>query len=178
MVNKKWILRSVLGLLLVGFSLSSFAGGPEVPMDNGAGFFAGGQIGYVASNWDYIDHNAFDCFNLKVDDANSFGARPYIGYSFGRHVAVEMGYTYLGDAKVSRLARLAIRDNHRRLTTIHDRANFDSTMSIPKQKQKYQSYPIQDEPEIGKIRLILYWTRLPVDICSFLDYAFIGAKRN
>jgi hypothetical protein len=82
-------------------SLTTFA--QEIkPGPNESGFIIGVQGGYVATNWSNINQNAFANELVVVRRDTSAGARPYIGYMVNKYLAGELGYTYLGQAAISR----------------------------------------------------------------------------
>lgn len=81
--------KSLLGLALASALLAAGA----AHADNAQGPYVGGGIGFT-------HHTVKDSGKLDYD-TNNFSYGIYGGYRFNEHVAVEVGYTRLGDLKVA-----------------------------------------------------------------------------
>lgn len=103
MTNAKRIFGSAVGLASLIFAASSFAGGPELPpAPVYSGFVVGVEGGFVNTNWDNIDQNAFRTSDIVVNRDYGAGVRPWLGYDFNRYFGLEFGWTYLNEAKFDR----------------------------------------------------------------------------
>lgn len=122
MMNKTILFT--LALSTFAYSTMSIAHHPQKQIDltdDGSGFIIGAQVGYVETNWGDIDHNAFTNYALRVGKDTNVGVRPYVGYAINRFFALELGWTYLGNARIYNFNQLQPTD-YTKLTTIKNSA--------------------------------------------------------
>jgi opacity protein-like surface antigen len=128
MTNAKRILGSAVGLASLIFAASTFAGGPDLPAaPTYSGFVIGVEGGYVNTNWDNIDQNAFRTSDILVRKDYGAGVRPWVGYAFNQYFGLEFGWTYLSEAKFDRWNAFAF--NNVPLTNIDNWA-WDLSMRL------------------------------------------------
>jgi OOP family OmpA-OmpF porin len=128
MKKTKWILSVAMVLCFSSIiSASSCCCGAD---DYSSGFYFGGQVGYVNTNWRNIDQNAVDNFQIVVKKDYGVGLRPFVGYQLNQNIAFEFGWTYLNKAKMDRFQQNEFQDTS--LATIRTQA-FDASvrLSIP-----------------------------------------------
>jgi opacity protein-like surface antigen len=97
MMNKK-IVTLVVGLMASVLNLQA----DDCGCCDKSGLYAGVQMGYVETNWDDIDQNAFAKTQIVWEHDNNYGVRPFVGYAYDEHFAFEIGYTYLNTVSFSR----------------------------------------------------------------------------
>lgn len=128
MINAKRIISSAVGLASLVLAASSFAGGPDIaPAPSYSGFVIGVEGGYVNTNWDNIDQNAFRTSDIVVTKDYGAGVRPWLGYAINQYFGLEFGWTYLNKAKFDRWNALGF--NNVRLTNIDNWA-WDLSMRL------------------------------------------------
>ena len=99
-MNKAFV--ALVGASALVASTAGFAGGPSsavsTPVDNSAGFYVNGNLGFGRYGLTSSDVNAFNAAGFNVD-RNSIAWSANVGYQFNPYIAVEAGYMQLPYAR-------------------------------------------------------------------------------
>lgn len=108
-MNNKLVITTLLAATGLGLSTLSLAEASSTDAHAAhKGFYVGGQLGYVNSSIDNDIKNNTTAINQMDDDdltlttkLNHIAGRLYVGYQFNPYLALEGGYTYLGNDKTT-----------------------------------------------------------------------------
>lgn len=99
-MNKAFV--ALVGASALVASTAGFAGGPSTavsaPVDNSAGFYVNGNLGFGRYGLSSSDVNAYNAVGFNVD-RNSIAWSANVGYQFNPYIAVEAGYMQLPYAR-------------------------------------------------------------------------------
>lgn len=94
-------------LLVSAFAIAAIcAGSTALAANTSSGLYVGASAGYADTHWDNLN-GGMSAVGLSGFSHTGFGGSVYAGYDFNQYLAVQAGYVYFPNAKLSVLGNSA-----------------------------------------------------------------------